>query len=88
MTESEAWRTDMGRMSLGAYVLGALTEEGDRLVAEHLRACDRCTADYLDLSEAANLLTLIDEADLAAGKRPSGGGEADGEGPSASPVTT
>lgn len=56
-------------------------------MAEHLQDCDQCAADYLDLSEAANLLTLIGEADLLDGNEPFWDGDADGEGRPASPST-
>ncbi|MEU8526662.1 zf-HC2 domain-containing protein [Streptomyces sp. NPDC048629] len=55
------------RLLLGAYVLGSLTPDEDRTTAEHLRFCDDCQAEYLEMTEAQNLLAMITEADLMAG---------------------
>ncbi|MFE5300722.1 zf-HC2 domain-containing protein [Streptomyces sp. NPDC056632] len=55
------------RLLLGAYVLDALTPEENRMVAEHLRDCSTCGAEYLDMTEAQQLLSMITEADLLAG---------------------
>lgn len=55
------------RLLLGAYVLDALTPEENRMVADHLRDCATCGADYLDMTEAQQLLAMISEADLLDG---------------------
>lgn len=55
------------RFLLGAYVLKALTLEEDRTTADHLRECDECSAEYLEMTEAQCLLSLISEADLRDG---------------------
>ncbi|KOG10274.1 hypothetical protein ADK34_35670 [Streptomyces viridochromogenes] len=55
------------RMLLGAYVLGALSAEEDRSVAEHLWHCEECGAEYLEMTETQSLLSLFSEADLLDG---------------------
>ncbi|MFD3998707.1 anti-sigma factor family protein [Streptomyces sp. NPDC058548] len=55
------------RLLLGAYVLGILPPEEDRSVAEHLQECAECGAEYLEMTEAQQLLSLITEADLLDG---------------------
>ncbi|MEV6164795.1 zf-HC2 domain-containing protein [Streptomyces sp. NPDC052052] len=52
------------RQLLGAYVLDALTAEENRVVAGHLRVCDRCAADYVEVAGAVSLLALLGEEDL------------------------
>lgn len=52
------------RKLLGAYVLDALPAAEAREVARHLRCCDRCTADYAAVAEAAELLALLRAEDL------------------------
>ncbi|WP_328885558.1 zf-HC2 domain-containing protein [Streptomyces sp. NBC_00316] len=52
------------RQLLGAYVLDALTAGETRRVCRHLRHCDGCSADYVEVAEAAALLALLDEEDL------------------------
>ncbi|MFD7868525.1 zf-HC2 domain-containing protein [Streptomyces sp. NPDC057682] len=52
------------RELLGAYVLDALPAEEADEVARHLRRCDRCTADYAAVLEAAALLPLLSAEDL------------------------
>ncbi|MET7548634.1 zf-HC2 domain-containing protein [Streptomyces sp. NBC_01724] len=52
------------RQLLGAYVLDALTSGETHRVCRHLRECDGCTADYVEIAEAASLLGLVSEADL------------------------
>jgi anti-sigma factor RsiW len=55
------------QMLLGAYVLGGLTPEEDRLVAAHLQGCDECGAEYLEMAEASALLAGFSESDLLEG---------------------
>lgn len=52
------------RSQLGAYALGALTSDEDRLVAGHLDGCATCAAAYAEVADAAALLALFDEEDL------------------------
>ncbi|MFB8348629.1 zf-HC2 domain-containing protein [Streptomyces niveus] len=52
------------RSQLGAYALGALTSEEDRLVAGHLDGCAKCAAAYAEVADAAALLALFGEEDL------------------------
>ncbi|MGW6099598.1 zf-HC2 domain-containing protein [Streptomyces sp. NPDC055157] len=52
------------RQLLGAYVLDALTPGETRRVCHHLRGCDGCAADYVEVAEAAALLGLVSEEDL------------------------
>lgn len=52
------------RQLLGAYVLDALTAAEEQAVSRHLRCCDRCAADYVEVAEAVSLLPLLDEEDL------------------------
>ncbi|MFH8473894.1 zf-HC2 domain-containing protein [Streptomyces sp. NPDC018000] len=52
------------RQLLGAYVLDALVAGETRSVAGHLRSCDRCAADYVEVAEAVSLLALLSEEDL------------------------
>ncbi|WTA78478.1 zf-HC2 domain-containing protein [Streptomyces sp. NBC_00838] len=52
------------RSQLGAYALGALTPEEDRLVAGHLDGCAKCAGAYAEVADAAALLALFDEEDL------------------------
>lgn len=52
------------RQELGAYVLDALTADETRTVSRHLRSCDRCAADYMEVAEAVSLLALLREEDL------------------------
>ncbi|MET8329637.1 zf-HC2 domain-containing protein [Streptomyces sp. NPDC005181] len=52
------------RQLLGAYVLDALTPRETRGVCRHLRECDGCVADYVEVAEAAALLGLVSEEDL------------------------
>lgn len=52
------------RQLLGAYVLDALSAVEAHTVARHLRTCDRCSADYAAVAEAADLLSLLTEEDL------------------------
>jgi anti-sigma factor RsiW len=52
------------RQLLGAYVLDALTPGETRRVCHHLRECDGCAADYVEVAEAAALLGLVSEEDL------------------------
>ncbi|MCX5316301.1 zf-HC2 domain-containing protein [Streptomyces sp. NBC_00154] len=52
------------RQLLGAYVLDALTPGETRRVCHHLRECDGCAADYVEVAEAATLLGLVSEEDL------------------------
>ncbi|MFC8277861.1 zf-HC2 domain-containing protein [Streptomyces sp. NPDC057271] len=71
---------DEYRILLGAYVLGALTREEDRLVVDHLLGCDRCGADYLELAQTSDVLGLADGVSLLDGDGPLGGGDAAGRG--------
>ncbi|MFF2327401.1 MULTISPECIES: zf-HC2 domain-containing protein [unclassified Streptomyces] len=52
------------RHALGAYVLDALTADENRRVAAHLRSCDRCAADYMEVAGVVSLLALLREEDL------------------------
>ncbi|MFC8079902.1 zf-HC2 domain-containing protein [Streptomyces sp. NPDC057307] len=52
------------RSQLGAYALGALTREEDRLIAGHLDGCASCAAAYAEVADGAALLALFDEEDL------------------------
>ncbi|MFE6027139.1 zf-HC2 domain-containing protein [Streptomyces niveus] len=52
------------RSQLGAYALGALTPEEDRLIAGHLEGCASCAAAYAEVADGAALLALFDEEDL------------------------
>ncbi|MFE3588681.1 zf-HC2 domain-containing protein [Streptomyces niveus] len=52
------------RSQLGAYALGALTPEEDRLIAGHLDGCVGCAAAYAEVADGAALLALFDEEDL------------------------
>ena len=55
------------RLLLGAYVLSVLPPEEERSVAEHVQECAECGAEYLDMTEAQQLLSLITEDDLLDG---------------------
>jgi anti-sigma factor RsiW len=61
------------RVLLGAYVLGALSEEEDRRVALHLRDCAGCGAEYLEMADVPDLLAMFTEADLLEGLGPDTG---------------
>ncbi|MEU9762265.1 zf-HC2 domain-containing protein [Streptomyces sp. NPDC047985] len=52
------------RRLLGAYVLDALTADETGTVARHLRTCDGCAADDVEVAQAASLLALLTEDDL------------------------
>jgi hypothetical protein len=54
------------RPLLGAYVLGALSEEETALVREHLRGCQACAAEQARLAPLPGLLTLAAPAARAA----------------------
>jgi anti-sigma factor RsiW len=58
------------RLLLGAYVLGALSEEENRRTAAHLGECAACRAEYLDMAEVPDLLAMFTEADLLEGLGP------------------
>ncbi|MER6501413.1 zf-HC2 domain-containing protein [Streptomyces sp. NPDC001455] len=52
------------RRLLGAYVLDALAVDETGMVTRHLRTCDACAADYVEVAQAASLLALLTEDDL------------------------
>ncbi|MCF3167272.1 MULTISPECIES: zf-HC2 domain-containing protein [Streptomyces] len=52
------------RPLLGAYVLDALDPAETCRVARHLRGCDGCTRDYVEVAEASALLALLQAEDL------------------------
>lgn len=64
MVTGEAGGDPHVRSRLGAYALGALTPEEDRLIAGHLDGCARCAAAYAEVADGAALLALLDEGDL------------------------
>ncbi|MFI9628961.1 zf-HC2 domain-containing protein [Streptomyces sp. NPDC052042] len=53
------------RQLLGAHVLDALTPDETGAVVRHLRTCDVCAADYVEVAQAASLLALLSEDDLS-----------------------
>jgi anti-sigma-K factor RskA len=53
------------RMSLGAYVLGALDVDEAAAIRRHLQDCPECAAERDDLSALPGLLSLADGADAA-----------------------
>ncbi|MFL6238257.1 MAG: anti-sigma factor family protein [Actinomycetes bacterium] len=55
------------RLSLGAYVLGALDGEDRAAVEAHLAHCASCRDELTDIAPLPGLLARIDEADLVAG---------------------
>ncbi|MEZ0073039.1 anti-sigma factor [Planotetraspora sp. GP83] len=52
------------RMSLGAYVLGALDDEEAAQVEEHLDGCPACRAELAELSGLPPLLARVSEEDI------------------------
>ncbi len=52
------------RISIGAYVLGALSPDEARDIEQHLRTCPDCQREYLELSEMAAALAMV-PAELA-----------------------
>ncbi len=56
---------DDTRMSLGAYVLGALEPEECVLVEAHLAECDGCRAEFEELTGVAGFLGKVSEEDVA-----------------------
>ncbi|WP_271219146.1 anti-sigma factor family protein [Streptosporangium carneum] len=53
------------RMSLGAYVLGALEPEECVVVEAHLAECDGCRAEFDELTGVAGFLGKVSEEDVA-----------------------
>ncbi|MEV0117327.1 zf-HC2 domain-containing protein [Streptomyces sp. NPDC050844] len=66
MTVSPSGSTHV-ELLLGAYVLGALSPDECRQVADHLAECDSCSTAHAELSDAPAFLALLTEADLAEG---------------------
>ncbi|MEV7005275.1 zf-HC2 domain-containing protein [Streptosporangium sp. NPDC051022] len=56
---------DEVRMSLGAYVLGALEPEECVFVEAHLAECDDCRAEFEELTGVAGFLGRVSEEDVA-----------------------
>lgn len=58
------------RMSLGAYVLGALEPEECVLVEAHLAECDGCRAEFEELTGVAAFLGKVSQDDVAQAASP------------------
>ncbi|WP_354645342.1 anti-sigma factor family protein [Kitasatospora camelliae] len=53
------------RLSLGAYILGALSPEEDEQVTAHLAECAECRAEHAKLAGLPALLASVSEAEVA-----------------------
>lgn len=51
---------------LGAYVLGALSDQDHRTLTAHLPCCPRCRAELDDLAGLPRLLDLLEPAAMEA----------------------
>ena len=54
---------DEAHILLGGYVLDALSEEDDRMFADHLSLCWRCQQEHEEFAQLPHLLALVDLAD-------------------------
>lgn len=77
------------RISLGAYVLGALAPEENVRIEAHLQGCPDCRLEYLELSDTVSALAIVPPEMAVAGlrgQRPDPVGPAVPAGPAVLPI--
>lgn len=67
---------DLWGDAVGAYVLGALEPDERSAFEEHLRSCDRCAAEVVDLAPLPALLARVSLEDVGSAPAPGPGLEA------------
>src|SRR5215469_9776068 len=60
-----AWHHEL-QLSLGLLALGALPQDQDSMVRQHLRTCAPCRATSLEFAQVAGALSIVTGADARA----------------------